>query len=202
MPRLIRLNPHQPPLIMLDPHDPLRSVISPQAVPIEHSRVLQIRLGDVDRGARHLLETQHAVPRHVLDRHEGAVGQDDHVEVAVADQDAVRGLDDLRQHELDRVRGVVAFLFRAGVSADEDAAGAFGPVDVFWCMNGGFDVRAVEIGCCAWVGVHELGGEGEDVPEERALLDLILLAYSSRSARINLQSRKCRSKDLRRGGPD
>ena len=37
-------------------------------------------------------------------------------------------------------------------------------------MDGGLDVRAVEIGGCAFGGVDELGGEGEDVPEERALL--------------------------------
>ena len=38
-------------------------------------------------------------------------------------------------------------------------------------MDGGLDVRAVEIGCWgAGRVVDELGGEGEDVPEEGALL--------------------------------
>ena len=37
-------------------------------------------------------------------------------------------------------------------------------------MDGCFDVRAIEVGGCAFGGVDELGGEGEDVPEERTLL--------------------------------
>ena len=37
-------------------------------------------------------------------------------------------------------------------------------------MNGGFDVGAIEVGGCTFGGVDELGGEGEDVPEERTLL--------------------------------
>ena len=37
-------------------------------------------------------------------------------------------------------------------------------------MDGGFDVRAVEVGRGAGGGVDELGGEGEHVPEQRALL--------------------------------
>ena len=37
-------------------------------------------------------------------------------------------------------------------------------------MNGGFDVRAVEVCGSAFGGVDELGGERKYVPEERALL--------------------------------
>ena len=161
---------------MLDSHDPLRSIISPQAIRIEHSRVLQIRLRDIDRRARHFLEAQHAVPCHILNRHERAVGQDDHIEVAVADENAVRGLDNLWQHELDRVSRGVAFLFGAGISADEDAARTLGPVDVLRRVDCGFHIRAIEVGCRAWVGVHELCGEGQHIPEERALLYLKIVS--------------------------
>ena len=106
-----------------------------------------------------------------MDGQEGAVGDDDHVEVAVCDEDAVRGLDDLREDVLDGVGGEVAFALRAAVAAREDGVdGAFGPGDVSGCVDGGFDVRAVEVSCGAGGGVDELGGEGEDVPEEGALL--------------------------------
>lgn len=37
-------------------------------------------------------------------------------------------------------------------------------------MDGGFDVRAVEVCGGAVGGVEELGGKGEDIPEERTLL--------------------------------
>ena len=80
---------------------------------------------------------------------------------------------------LDRVGGEVAFGFGpAGVeavdfcAADEDGVdGAFGPGDVGRGVDGGFDVGAVEVGGWGVVGaVDELGGEGEHVPEEGALL--------------------------------
>ena len=79
---------------------------------------------------------------------------------------------------LDWVGREVAFAFgAAGVvavyffTADEDwVSGAFCPVDVGGRVDGGFDVRTVEIGGGAFGGVDELGGEGDDVPEERALL--------------------------------
>jgi len=77
---------------------------------------------------------------------------------------------------LDRISAEIAFAFRTAVrGADENAIfAADGPVDV-WGVHGGFDVCAVEIrGWCAGGVVDEFGGEGEDVPEEGALLvDLV-----------------------------
>ena len=80
---------------------------------------------------------------------------------------------------LDRIGGEVAFAFRPAVvvavhfgAADKDGMdGAFCPVDGRGRVDGGFDVCAVEVGgggACG--GVDELGGEGKDIPEERALL--------------------------------
>lgn len=171
MPRQKRLRPHQPPLKMLHAHSPLRPIDPLIPIRRKHSLVLQIRLGN-DNGRRGLgLEAQFAVPGHVLDGHEGAVCDDDHVEVAVCDEDAVRGLDDLREDVLDRVGGEVALALGAAVAAREDGVdGACGPVDVRRGVDGGFDVGAVEVCGGAFGGVDELGGEGEDVPEERALL--------------------------------
>ena len=79
---------------------------------------------------------------------------------------------------LDRIGREVAFAFgAAGVvavnffTANEDRVnGAFGPVDVCGRVDRGFDVRTVEVGGGAFGGVDELGWEGDDVPEERALL--------------------------------
>ena len=52
-------------------------------------------------------------------------------------------------------------------------------------MDGGFDVRAIEVCGCAVGGVEELGGKGEDVPEERTLLiDFVYV-----ETRVDCQSR-------------
>ena len=171
MPTQKRLRPHQPPLQMLDAHRALRPIDPRILIRRKHRLVLQVWLGD-DNGRGGLgLEAQFAVPGHVLDGEEGAVCDDDHVEVAVRDEDAVRGLDDLREDVLDGVGGEVAFALGAGVAAREDGVdGAFGPVDVRGRVDGGFDVCAVEVCGGAFGGVDELGGEGEDVPEEGALL--------------------------------
>lgn len=163
---------------MLHTHGPLRPIISCSAICSEHSLVLQVRLSDDNRGRRLLLEAQQAVPGHVLYRHKGAVGDDYHVEVSICDKHAVRGFDDLGEDMLNRVGAEVSFAFGAAVviavyfyTADEDwVDGAFGPVDVLGRVDGGFDVGAVEIDGSTFGGVDELGGEAEDVPEERALL--------------------------------
>lgn len=87
---------------MLNAHNALRPVPTRYRIRVtrEHVRVHQIRDRDVDRCRWGFLEAQLAVPRHVLDGHERAIGQDDHVVIPVADEDAVSGLDDLGQNML------------------------------------------------------------------------------------------------------
>lgn len=178
MPTQERLRPHQPTLIMLHTHGPLRSVISSSPVCSEHGLVLQIRLHDHNWRGRLCLEAKLTIPGHVLNGHEGAVCDDDHVEVPIRNEHAIRGFDDLGEDVLDWIRREVAFAFGAAVvvaayfnTADEDGVvGAFAPGDVRGRMDGGFDVGAVEVGGSAVGSVDELGGEGEDVPEKRALL--------------------------------
>ena len=173
------LRPHQPTLIMLYAHCSLRPIISCSPIGREYSLVLQIRLRDDDRCERLFLEAKLAVPGHVLDGHESTVCDDYHVEVSVGDEDAVRGFDDLGEDMLNWISGEVAFAFGSAVvvavffgAADKDGVdGALGPVDGRGCVDGGFDICAVEVcgrGACG--AVDELGGEGEDVPEQRALL--------------------------------
>ena len=173
------LCPHKPTFIMLYAHGSLRPIISCSPVCCKHGLVLQIRLRDDDRCRRLLLEAKLAVPCHVLDGHEGAVCDDDHVEVSVGDEHAVRGFDDLGENMLDWIRRKVAFAFGPAVvvavlfgAADEDGIdGAFGPVDGRGRVDGGFDICAVEVcggGACG--SIDELGGEGENVPKQRALL--------------------------------
>lgn len=173
-----RLCPHQPALVMLYTHNPLRPIQSICAISSKNIRILQIRERNINRRSRLCLKPQLSAPSHVLDSEQGAIGDDDHIKVPIRDQHAVGGFDDLGQDFLDRVGGEVAFAFwPAGVvvsglwAADEDAAGgAFGPGDRLRVMEGGFDVGPIKVSGCAFGGVDELGGEGEHVPEEGALL--------------------------------
>ena len=173
-----RLRPHEPALVVLHAHRPLRPIEPGLPVRGEQGRVLQVRLRDDDGRRGRLLEAERAVPGHVLDGEEGPVGDDDHVQVRVGDQDPVRGFDDLGQHVLDRVHGevpgpfgpagVVAAYF--GAADNHGIEGADGPGDVGGRVDGGFDVGSVEVGGCAFRGIEECGREGEHVPEEGALL--------------------------------
>ena len=113
------LGPHQAALEVLLAHDALRVVQAADAVSHVGRAVQQIRQRDDDGSAGRRLETHLAIPGHVLDGQQRAVGQHDHVEIAVGDEHAVRGLDDLREHVLDGVEREVAVLLWAGV-ADED----------------------------------------------------------------------------------
>jgi len=107
------------------------------------------------------LEALRAVPGHVLDHEEGAVGDEDVVEHAVGDDRAVEALDDGGEDGEAAGRGGVG-------AVDEDGCGgAFLPV----CGGGvdrGLDVAAVEVDGCAGGEVVEGAGEAEDVPEEGA----------------------------------
>lgn len=106
------------------------------------------------------MEAELSVPGHVLYRHESSVCKDDHVVVAVADEDAICCFDDLRKDVLYRVRGEVSFPLWAA-AADEDAIlAADGPADIERSVHSFLDIGAVEVGCSAVGDVRELRGEG------------------------------------------
>ena len=104
------------------------------------------------------LEAERAVPGHVLDHEEGAVGNEDVVEQAVADEDVVRALDDAREDGHPGGRGGVG---------GEDAVGAFLPF-LLRRVDGGLHVAAVEVDVGAGRHVVEGAREAEHVPEQRA----------------------------------
>ena len=145
MARLVRLGPQEASLVVLDAHDSLRAIETFGAVLVENGLVLQVRDLDVDGRARLLLEAELAVPGHVLDGQEGAVGDEDHVVVARCDQEAVGSFDHLGDDVLDR-HGAVVRAQDALVAADH-------PVYIERGVHGLFDVRAVEIRLGAFGGV-------------------------------------------------
>lgn len=166
MPTQVRLRPHESTLIMLNPHNPLRPIQPSGSIRGEHSLILQIWHGDVNRLRRRRLEPQLPVPRHILNSQQCAICQNNHVQVAIADKDAVGGFDDLREDFLDGVgRSVTFALFGAAFADDDWVDGAFGPVDVFGGVHGALDVGAVEVGVGTGGGVDELSGEAQDIPE-------------------------------------
>jgi len=119
-------------------------------------------IGDEELVRRRGPETLGAVPRHVLDHEESAVGDEDVVEEAVADDDVVGAGDDGGEDGEAGGRGGVG-------AVDEDVGrGAFGPVGVGWGVDGGLHVAAVEVDGRAGREVVEGSREAEDVPEEGA----------------------------------
>lgn len=116
----VRLYPHQPALIVLDTHDSLGSVSAGLVICFENVLVREVSDLDVDRGLGFPLEAEVTVPGHVLDCQQGAIGDDDHVKITVADEHAVRGLNNLRQNVLDRVCRRVALLLGPRVAANKD----------------------------------------------------------------------------------
>ena len=123
------------------------------------ARVIVVR--DEEVGGGWGREALGAVPRHVLDGQEGAVGDEDHVEEAVADDGAVGALDDSGQDaEGGRQRVVV-------VVDEHRLVCAFHPVDVR-SVDGGFDIGTVEVDLCSVGEVVERPRETEDVPQQWA----------------------------------
>ncbi len=174
------LPPHEPSLKVLHTHDTLRAIKTSSTVGSKDVRVLQVSQCNVDRRRRFLLETKLPAPRHVLNGKQRAVGDYNHIEVAVTHEDALGCVNDLREDVLDWVKRKVARAFWAASivaaarrlwAADEDGVdSAFGPVHVVRCVNCGLDVAPVEVCTCARGRINELCGKAEDVPEQRALL--------------------------------
>ncbi len=124
MPTQIRLRPHQSPLIMINAHCAL-GILPAQWKPILdiHLLVLQIRQRYHGWCVRLLLETEFAVPGHVLDGKERAGGDYDKVEVGIGYEDSICSFDYLGENFLDRIEGVVF------VVVEDGTAGAFLPVN-------------------------------------------------------------------------
>lgn len=80
----IRLCPHEPSFKVLNAHDALRRPVQ-TLEPTRDKDLLVHDIRNVDRDGlgRFALEPEFAVPRHVLDREEGAVEQDVEVEITV-----------------------------------------------------------------------------------------------------------------------
>ncbi len=96
--------------------------------------------------AREGLEALLAAPGHVLEGEDGAVGGEEEVEVADADEGVVDGVDDVGEHAV--LRGAEGGVGEVGVvarAAEDVGAGALHPV----CADGGVDgflhVGAVEV---------------------------------------------------------
>ena len=143
----VRFRPHEPTLIMLDPHGALGPIEARDSVRSEYSLVLQVRGGNDNWLRRGRIKAKLPVPSHVLDGQEGAVSQDNHIEVTVADEDTVGCFDDLGENFLDRIgRNVTFALFGTTFTDDDGVDGALGPVDVFGCVHCSFDIGPVEVG--------------------------------------------------------
>jgi hypothetical protein len=105
-----------------------------------------------------ILEALLAVPRHVLDRQQRAVGQQDVVEVAVGQDGALAALDHARQDlPARRIRRVRA----------QDAAGALVPL-AHRRVDGLLHRRPVEVDLRALGQVAEAAGEAQHIPEQWA----------------------------------
>lgn len=85
------------------------------------------------------LEALFAAPSHVLDHEQGAVGDEDVVELAVRDDGAVESLDHTGEHRQPAGRGRVVV---------QHAVGAFGP-RLDGRVNGFLHVAAVEVDFCS-----------------------------------------------------
>lgn len=108
------------------------------------------------------LEALGAVPGHVLDHEEGAVGDEDHVEGAVGDDGAGEAFDDAGEDGEARGGGSVG-------AVDEDVGGgAFFPVLFGGRVDGFLDRGPVEVDFGVGGQVVEGAWKAEDVPEEGA----------------------------------
>lgn len=122
------------------------------------AQIFLAMIRDEELGRRLRLKPQGAVPRHVLDHEEGAIGDEDHIEETVTNDDVVGAFDDAREDGDAR--------WRRGVRV-QDAVGAFLPF-----LDRGvdrlLDVGAVEVDLGAVGQVVEGARETENVPEQRA----------------------------------
>lgn len=96
------------------------------------------------------LEALHAVPRDVLQGHQGPVGREQEIEVADPDDGVVGRFDDaLQDAVLSRAERLVVQGLVVGAEAEDVFVGALHPVG--WRGVDGFlDVASVEVDLCSW----------------------------------------------------
>jgi hypothetical protein len=105
----------------------------------------------VERAAGVLLESLKAVPCHVLDGEEGAVGGEEHVQIAGADDGVVCVFDyALEDAVLGRARGSVAGVAGSVAVAEDVGIGALLPVGAHDGVERFLHVGAVEVDLGAW----------------------------------------------------
>lgn len=104
------------------------------------------------------LEALSSAPGHVLDGEEGAIGHDDVVEHAVADNGLVQALDDAGEDGEGGREAVVG-------TVDEDVCGGTFFPDLLRSVDRGLHVAAVEVDAGAFGKVVEGSREAKDVPE-------------------------------------
>ena len=119
-------------------------------------------IGHVEVVRRFRLEALRAVPGHVLDHQQGAVGDEDVIEGAVGDDGFVQALDDGGEDGEAAGRGLIR-----SSAFGEDGTAAFGPRH-YGGVDGLLDVGAVEVDFCAGGEVVEGAREAKNVPEEWA----------------------------------
>lgn len=145
--------------------------LSPQAQipsPGQRSPVVLRMVRRVELFPRVRLEPLHAVPRHVLQRHQGAVGRQQEIQVPDPDDGVIRRFDHALQHAVLRgAQGLVAGRGSGVAVAEDVGVGALHPV----CrrgVDGRLDVAAVEVHGCPRGEVVARVDDAELAPEERA----------------------------------
>lgn len=124
-------------------------------------------IGCVERSAWIFGKTLNAVPSHVLEGEEAAVGGDEHVEVTGADQDVVGVLNNVLERAVyGRWEGGVCVIFIA-VGEDVDVC-ALHPVGVGVDVESLLDIGSVEVNLNAWRGVVSCVDYAHDIVHEWA----------------------------------
>lgn len=115
------------------------------------------------------LEALHAVPSHVLQHEQGAVGGEEVVEVADADDGVVGAFDDVLQDSvLGGAERVVRDALVVGGAAEDVGGRALVPVGTDGGVDGFLDVGAVEVDSGAGGKVVTVVDDAELGPEVRA----------------------------------
>lgn len=132
----------------------------------EHTSTSQSRkrsilvVRDIERLDGRSLETKLTAESHVLDGQQRAVGDENHVQSAVADDDILGLVDDMGQN---LVGGSVRV-----VILNKHIAATFAPISVKGGVDGLLDVRSVEVDLATLGEIVEAARESENIIQQRA----------------------------------